>query len=441
MPNISFEKDAHSAVLHSHLSSCAFDHRRIWMGNSPEKNSDAEPFDVFLSYNSGDRPQVVEVYKWLRKVGLKPWLDIYEARPGLPWQDALQHGIEGCKSVVVFIGCSGLGPWEVPEMNAALREQVDRKCPVIPVLLPGLDAIPELPLFLRGNTWVAYSGGLHDATARSRLYWGITGRRLDQIADEGIPDAPSTDVGKVFLANVLSGKVQKLFESVLRPALKDVTPLSTPEDLGEPETVGIAQRIEKGVAQAQMVLFVLCDETPFVPLPLQVPLQADKKLIVILESGIELPEALSYGDVLNLRQSRKALDKLGRNLELIVSAALVGDRLMEAERLLRLGFPESAVIAAANHLYDFLRNHAVSHFGYKYFHEKPIRYYSMSELFRLLFKKGKLQTHAGESKIDWRKLVQLRNLAAHGSSRGTIGEENATWYIRTVRQMVLLNTE
>ena len=326
-------------------------------------------------------------------------------------------------------------------MNAALREQVDRRCPVIPVLLPGLDEPPELPLFLRGNTWVEYSGGLHDASARSRLYWGITGRKLDELADEDIPDAPSADASRVFLANVLTGKVQTVFESVLRPALKDIAPLWTSEDLSDSGTVCIAQRIERGVTQAHMVIFVLCDETPFVPLPLQVPLPADKKLIVILESGIELPEVLSYGDVLRFRQSRKALDKLGKDLALVVGATLEGDRLMEAEKLLRLGFPEPAVIAAANHLYDFLRNHAVSHFGYKYFHEKPIRYYSMSELFRLLFKKGKLQTHAEESRIEWRKLVQLRNLAAHGTSQGTIGEKQATWYIETVRHMILLNAE
>ncbi len=58
-----------------------------------------------------------------------------------------------------MIGSNGLGPWERPEMEAALIQSVDKHTPVIPMLLPGAGAKPELPLFLRTLTWVDFRDG------------------------------------------------------------------------------------------------------------------------------------------------------------------------------------------------------------------------------------------------------------------------------------------
>jgi hypothetical protein len=55
-----------------------------------------------------------------------------------------------------------------------LNEFAERGCPVIPVLLPEA-AVPELPVFLRGMTWVDLR--LQDDTGLERLIWGITGRK------------------------------------------------------------------------------------------------------------------------------------------------------------------------------------------------------------------------------------------------------------------------
>ena len=51
---------------------------------------------------------------------------------------------------------------------------MDRRLPVIPVLLPDAPARPELPLFLRAFTWVDLRIGLTD-DGLDRLEWGITG--------------------------------------------------------------------------------------------------------------------------------------------------------------------------------------------------------------------------------------------------------------------------
>ena len=49
----------------------------------------SEPaFHVFLCHNSLDKPAVEEIARALRE-GLRPWLDVWEPRPGVPWQPAL----------------------------------------------------------------------------------------------------------------------------------------------------------------------------------------------------------------------------------------------------------------------------------------------------------------------------------------------------------------
>lgn len=136
-------------------------------------------FDVFLCHNSEDKPAVKEIGQRLKEQGILPWLDEWELRPGLPWQRLLEQQIAQIKSAAVFIGQSGIGPWQQLELEAFLREFVARGCPVIPVLLPDAPKKPELPVFLRGMTWVDFRKREPDPT--ERLIWGITGehpRRL-----------------------------------------------------------------------------------------------------------------------------------------------------------------------------------------------------------------------------------------------------------------------
>ena len=94
--------------------------------------------------------------------------------PGHPWQEALETIIQTTQAAAVLIGESGLEPWENQEMRACLSELVDRKLPVIPVLLPGTPAEPKLPLFLKNVTSVDLREGLTDP-GLEKLVWGITG--------------------------------------------------------------------------------------------------------------------------------------------------------------------------------------------------------------------------------------------------------------------------
>ena len=109
------------------------------------QDSKPEIFDVFLCHNSEDKPAVREIAQKLSEDNIRPWLDEAEIRPGTSWQTSLGQQIESIRSAAVFVGESGLGPWQNQEMQALLSQFVKRECPVIPVVLPSAKTTPDLP--------------------------------------------------------------------------------------------------------------------------------------------------------------------------------------------------------------------------------------------------------------------------------------------------------
>lgn len=135
-------------------------------------------YDVFLSHNSADKPAVEILAEKLVDTGLNPWLDKWNLIPGEPWQEELEAALDACQTVAVFLGPTGISPWENEEMRSALEERVhDKSRRVIPVLLPGAPEPKDRPLprFLRRMTWVDFRDGLDDEVAFQRLVAGIRG--------------------------------------------------------------------------------------------------------------------------------------------------------------------------------------------------------------------------------------------------------------------------
>jgi hypothetical protein len=71
---------------------------------------------------------------------------------------ALEQQIGFIKSAAVFVGDSGIGPWQLPEIQAILNQFVKRACPVIPVVLGigSAKSTPKLPLLLENLHWVDF---------------------------------------------------------------------------------------------------------------------------------------------------------------------------------------------------------------------------------------------------------------------------------------------
>src|SRR6185436_5458081 len=140
--------------------------------------SETKLFDVFLSHNGEDMEAVEELaHRLVDEAQLKPWLDKWNLVPGEPWQEALEEALDSSRTCAVFLGPSGIGPWQNEEMRVALQSRVsERGFRVIPVLLPEAQtpAGRELPRFLTRLTWVDFTGpqGLKSEVAFRRLVAG-----------------------------------------------------------------------------------------------------------------------------------------------------------------------------------------------------------------------------------------------------------------------------
>jgi protein kinase-like protein/CHAT domain-containing protein/TIR domain-containing protein/YjzC-like protein len=133
-------------------------------------------FDVFLSYNRGERLAVLILAEALRELGLGVWLDEWVLPPGEPWQKALEDAIETIPAAAVLVGEHGRGPWQELEMRGFLSEFVRRKARIIPVLLPGAPESVSLPPFLNQFNWLDLRAGL-TTEGLDRLTWGIRGKK------------------------------------------------------------------------------------------------------------------------------------------------------------------------------------------------------------------------------------------------------------------------
>jgi TIR domain len=132
-------------------------------------------FQVFLCHNSQDKDEIRQLNKKLQSRGVKTWLDEEQLPPGRAWQELLEEQIPDIGSAAIFVGASGIGPWQNSEMRAFISEFVDRRCPVIPVILKSCRTVPQLPIFLRQFTWVDFRKPEPDPI--ERLIWGITGTK------------------------------------------------------------------------------------------------------------------------------------------------------------------------------------------------------------------------------------------------------------------------
>ncbi len=109
-------------------------------------------FDAFLCHNVQDTPVVLTIAERMLQQGLLPWLDVWDAPPGTLWQMILSEDFERCKATVVFVGQSGIGPWQNMEIQTMLDDFTRRNRPIIPVFLPGTGQVAAIPPFLRNYT-------------------------------------------------------------------------------------------------------------------------------------------------------------------------------------------------------------------------------------------------------------------------------------------------
>jgi hypothetical protein len=129
---------------------------------------DATPSpDIFISYNRVDGVLAASLRRELAARGFETFLDSDSLPLGRSWPEQLERQLSRCRTTVVLIGQSGLGPWQRREADLALDLQSHApERSVIPVLLTGADP-SVVPGFLKLNTWI----DLRDSAAGSPRQW------------------------------------------------------------------------------------------------------------------------------------------------------------------------------------------------------------------------------------------------------------------------------
>jgi hypothetical protein len=135
-------------------------------------------FDVFLAHNSQDEALVLRLGQQLRNYGVNPWIDVEQIPPGRWFQDIIQSAIRSVKAAVIVIGIAGVGRWQAMELRTFVTRCVENGVPLIPVLLPGVPAIPDEWAFLREANFVKFTNDITEEEVITRLVWGITGEKV-----------------------------------------------------------------------------------------------------------------------------------------------------------------------------------------------------------------------------------------------------------------------
>jgi hypothetical protein len=61
------------------------------------------PLKVFLCHASADKPKVRELYRYLKRRGLQPWLDAEELLPGQNWQVEIPKALETSNAIIICL--------------------------------------------------------------------------------------------------------------------------------------------------------------------------------------------------------------------------------------------------------------------------------------------------------------------------------------------------
>jgi hypothetical protein len=149
-----------------------------------------ESFDVFLSYNWQDQAEVQQVYLRLQQQGIKAWLDRADLGPGV-WRENIQGWMSRIPVCLIFLGPHGFGGNQRDEIAAAQHLQHERNgYTIIPVLLPGVQHIPQEYVFLNNFNYVQFRASLEEMEPWRKLTAHLKGQKPLQPMSPGVGDCP-----------------------------------------------------------------------------------------------------------------------------------------------------------------------------------------------------------------------------------------------------------
>lgn len=399
-------------------------------------------YQTFLSYNSKDFEHTSKLATILQDNKITVWFDKWELRPGMPWQEGMEDGIINSSSIIICIGESGFGPWEVPEMRAGISEYINRKMPVIPLLLPNCDIVPELPVFLKRFTWIDLRKGFSDLDGLSNLLWGITGDRKKITTPKEELNKKITTTYDYLILNQKDEHTENIISVINSISKKQKRKLEIIGNIYSQFPLISADKLGDAIFNAKYIFLILNNYSPYIPINIQSrSIPPDKKVLIIHDKEFIIPDFLNASEIFSYRDSKSGLENLGHSLQYFFESENSPISIHKAIELKKLGHYNAAIIHMSSFIENYLREIALDNFGYKYFKSKPIRYYTLSELFNFLIINNKIRIREGNTYVSWKRLVKLRNEAVHRPLENNNDQENCAWFQNEVENLLKINVK
>jgi formylglycine-generating enzyme required for sulfatase activity len=146
---------------------------------------ETKKLQVFLCHASLDKPQVRELYKYLRRRGIAPWLDAEDLLPGQDWQVEIPQALLASDAIIVCLSKNSVTKegYVQKEIAFALdkaQEKPEGAIFIIPAKLEECD----VPARLSRYHWV----DLHQPGGYQRLMRGLK-RRAEQLQRGHVDEA------------------------------------------------------------------------------------------------------------------------------------------------------------------------------------------------------------------------------------------------------------
>jgi formylglycine-generating enzyme required for sulfatase activity len=128
--------------------------------------NEKRPLKVFLCHASADKPKVRDLYRYLKRRGLQPWLDAEDLLPGQAWQVEIPKAIETSDAIIICLSKGSVDKegYVQKEIKFALDKALEMPEGRIFIIPARLDEC-EVPYGLKKYQWV----DLFDDGGYSRL--------------------------------------------------------------------------------------------------------------------------------------------------------------------------------------------------------------------------------------------------------------------------------
>ncbi|MCP4105802.1 MAG: response regulator [Desulfobacteraceae bacterium] len=120
-------------------------------------------YDVLMLCNSEDNHQAGLIREELGKYGLSSWFDRDNLFPAWMFLEDIDRVLECAKSVAILVGKSEIPIWDDLELSGFLKQTMLNGVPIVPIILPDVEKLADIPDFLKGMTWIDFRNNEPDS--------------------------------------------------------------------------------------------------------------------------------------------------------------------------------------------------------------------------------------------------------------------------------------